>query len=58
MSEQSPEVELCGATAQLYLSDKDNVLTARVDTTGLPAGALIRVSLNDTDLYLGDPERD
>jgi len=52
----SGEVELMGATAQLYVSDLDQVLVAQIDTLGVPAGARIRVNINDGPVYDADPE--
>ncbi|MGQ3384468.1 hypothetical protein [Glutamicibacter sp. TV12E] len=57
MSDHTPEVELYGATAQLYISDLDNTLVAQIDTFGVPAGAKIRVNLNDGPIWDADPEQ-
>ncbi|MGP9528429.1 hypothetical protein [Glutamicibacter sp. AOP5-A2-18] len=57
MSDHSPEVELHGATAQLYISDLDQVLVAHVDTIGVPDGTKIRVNLNDGRIWDADPEQ-
>lgn len=45
-----------GATAQLYISDRDRVLVAQIDTFGVPAGARLRVNINDGPIFDADPD--
>lgn len=53
----SGEVELMGATAQLYISELDRVLVAQIDTVGVPSGARLRVNINDGPIWDANPEQ-
>lgn len=44
-----------GATVTVFTGD-DGALVVHVDTTALPAGRRVRLTLNDGDLFDGDPE--
>lgn len=46
-----------GATVTVFTGE-DGALVVQVDTSGLPAGHQVRMTLNDGDLFDGDPEVD